>query len=402
MKQLAQEIATGSLTSSGNLWPKRLFVLDVSRGFAALAVVLWHWQHFAYTGTTAPRHFDRASQPLYAALKIFYEKGDMGVEYFFLLSGFVFFWLYRSSIKNRNTSLWDFWVQRISRLYPLHVITLLIVLLLQGMYISHSGNFFVYPCNDLYHFVLNLGFASKWGFESGWSFNGPVWSVSIEILLYCLFFLVAYNRGGGMLFCFGISVISFVIKQFPHHHAVFGGLALFFLGGFVFDSTLLISTRWRKLTKAICSVAILSWLLVIFSFYVYDLSGSITRIGVIGKILLTGFPTYILLPFTVSGLVLTEIERGQWLKPISWVGDITYSSYLLHFPLQLVFGLVVSYGFLNSKFYLDPVYLGIFFLMLIPLSYITYIGFEHPMQNVIRNRYRSCLKTGQPSVQEGL
>jgi peptidoglycan/LPS O-acetylase OafA/YrhL len=32
--------------------PTRFYSLDVLRGLAALAVVLYHWQHFFYTGST--------------------------------------------------------------------------------------------------------------------------------------------------------------------------------------------------------------------------------------------------------------------------------------------------------------------------------------------------------------
>ena len=127
---------------NNSLWPKRLYVLDVSRGFASLAVVLWHWQHFAFNKITLPKDFERDSQPLYAVLSIFYEKGFMGVGYFFLLSGFIFFWLYRFSIQNKDISFMTFWCQQfLPRLYPLHFVTLSIVALLQMAYILHNGSF---------------------------------------------------------------------------------------------------------------------------------------------------------------------------------------------------------------------------------------------------------------------
>jgi peptidoglycan/LPS O-acetylase OafA/YrhL len=383
---------------NNSLWPKRLYVLDVSRGFAALAVVLWHWQHFAFNKITLPKDFERDSQPLYAVLSIFYEKGFMGVGYFFLLSGFIFFWLYRFSIQNKDISFMTFWCQRFSRLYPLHFVTLLIVALLQIAYILHNGSSFIYPFNDIYHFFLNLVFASYWGFERGYSFNFPVWSVSIEIILYFVFFVIAYNRQGGILFCLGISVISFIIYINFCNRAIFNGLSFFFLGGFVFHSTFLISTKYKKLNAVIYSIAALSWLLTVANFYVFNLSDFIRNFGLIGKIFIIGFPNYILLPFTVCSLALIEINRGQFLKSISWIGDITYSSYLLHFPLQLLFALAVSYGALNSNFYLNPLYLLVFFSILIPLSYITFIGFERPIQKMIRNRHERCIKASHDAV----
>lgn len=370
---------------NGNIWPNRLYALDVSRGFAALAVVLWHWQHFAYKGTSLSQDFVRENQPLYEILRLFYEKGAMGVQYFFLLSGFIFFWLYRESIQKKTTRAWVFIVQRFSRLYPLHLVTLLIVTLLQFLYVSREGTSFVYPFNDAYHFFLNLGFASKWGFESGWSFNAPVWSVSIEVLLYVIFFLVAFIRQGGLLFLLLVSIISFVLSYILHH-PIFNGLALFFLGGVTYQLTFLISSKYQFLRSPIYIVTFVAWACVIINFYLLNLNSIILSFGIVGKIFMIGFPLYILFPFTVCSLVLREIDKGALLKPISWVGDITYSSYLLHFPLQLSFGLTVSYGIISSSFYKNPVYLVFFFMILIFLSYMVYIKFERPVQKAIRNR----------------
>ena len=377
-----------------NLWPKRLFTLDVSRGFAALAVVLTHWSLFAFDGGLhLSEDYNIANLPLYAVLKIFYEYGYLAVAYFFLVSGFIFFWLYRSSIENKDISFGIFWIQRISRLYPLHFVTLLIVALLQTVYISQNGNSFIIQYNDMYHFFLNLGFVSNWGFESSYSFNSPVWSVSIEIFAYFVFFMVAYNRQGGALFCLGISVMSVAIIPLTNNVLLFKGMAAFFLGGFVFYLTLYISTRLQKLKAVIYIIAAFSWLLTIVDLYVFNLvSDFILGFGGIGKVFLMGFPYSILFPFTLCSLALIGIDNGQCLKPISWIGDITYSSYLLHFPLMLVFALALSYGRLNSDFYLNSAYLVVFFLILIPLSYITFIGFERPMQNIIRNQCKHDVK----------
>jgi len=376
-------------------WPKRLFALDVSRGLAALAVVLRHWIHFFYAGSALPENFDKSVEPLYGIFRILYERGELGVEYFFLLSGFIFFWLYRSSIADRSTSLRDFWVQRFSRLYPLHFATLLVVACLQMLYVSYHGHPFVYYFNDAYHFFLNLLFVSKWGFEKGLSFNYPVWSISVEILLYFLFFFTAYSGQGRGPFCLGVSVISFFLAIFiPSAIVILQAASLFFLGGFIFHLTLLVSPRSQKWKIGIYVITVAIWILTIADFYMFDFSNIILRLGVFGNIFLLGYAYYILFPLTLFSLVLIEIDHGPgFLKPVSWVGDISYSSYLLHFPLQLLFVLGVSMGLLNPNFYLNPIYLILYFLLLIPLSYITFIGFERPIQNAIRNKYRSRVVT---------
>ncbi|MGK2913387.1 MAG: acyltransferase family protein [Porticoccaceae bacterium] len=370
-------------------WPARLYALDVSRGFASLAVVLWHWQHFAFVGYSPSPEFVRESQPFYSLLKICYEAGEWGVDYFFILSGFIFFWLYHSSIKIGTTSFTKFWIQRFSRLYPLHFVTLLIVALLQFLYSSHNKIFFVYPNNDTYHFLLNLTFATKWGLEKGWSFNAPVWSVSIEILLYFAFFWVAFI-GLRTRACLVISTISFAVYNFLSAHPIFLGLSMYFLGGILFHFTSYVS-RCREiyhhaLRVGIYATAILAWGLVLVNFYVTDISLLILDFGVVGKILLAMF-NYVVLPSsTVCSLALLEIDRGQFLKPFSWIGDITYSSYLWHFPFQLVFGLLASYKLMPSLFYLSPFFWVAYFVLLTAMSLMTFHYFERPAQKWLRTR----------------
>jgi peptidoglycan/LPS O-acetylase OafA/YrhL len=374
-------------TLSQTHWPKHLYALDVSRGFAALAVVLWHWQHFAYTGHALPENFQRESQPLYGPLRLWYENGHLGVDYFFLLSGFIFFWLYGPAIKDKAITAWEFGLQRFSRLYPLHFVTLLAVAGLQALYISREHRSFVYPFNDLYHFLLNLGFASQWGFQRGWSFNAPIWSVSIEVLLYGVFFITALLGRGSWRFCLSVSVAAFGLSL-ALHNEILGGLALFFLGGLVFHATTWLSQQSPRYTHLICALTLFSWLCVLLDCYALHFSQNLWESGLLGKLVLKGFPRYLLFPLTVCTLALLEIERGPFLKPFSWIGEITYASYLLHFPLQLMVGLAVSMGLLKAPFYLNPLALLAFFGVLIPLSYLTFIGFERPMQNRIRRTSR--------------
>ncbi len=367
-------------------WPVRLYTLDVSRGLAALSVVLWHWEHFTYDGPVKPADYSPVTQPLYHWLKPFYERGHSGVQYFFLLSGFVFFWLYRDSIQKRATSAYEFAVQRFSRLYPLHLVTLVLVALLQGLYVSREQTFFVYPNNDPFHFLLHLGFASNWGLEKGLSFNGPVWSVSVEILLYLLFFLVALLGRGGAAFCVATSMLASALYVVTDH-GVFTGAAMFFLGGFVYHATVWITARHPRLAPVVGGIAVAMWMGVLVHFYGFDLSHLVSSAKVPERILAIGFQYYLLFPLTICALALLGIHRDGFMKSIAWIGDITYSSYLVHFPLQLILGLAVSYGVLGREFYKSPVSLIAFFAFLVPASFWVYRKFELPMQNWIRRTW---------------
>jgi len=381
-------------------WPKRFFALDVSRGFAALAVVLWHWQHFAFTGTSMDEDFRRSSLPFYSILHPLYERGAMGVDYFFLLSGFIFFWLYRNAIAERSVSLGRFWGQRFSRLYPLHLLTLFLVAGLQYAYFKSAGDTFVYPNNNGFHFVLNLFMASKWGLEQNQTFNGPSWSVSVEILCYMFFFLLAFLRLGKFWFCLALSVatiyvrehfakgISFSIGSVEIHFFkdILRGL-LFFWGGFLFHATTRIATRPR-MRRAVLIVCATSWLTTIVSMYIFDIASHVRALGPWGGPLVEHFIIYVLFSSTIVSLVLVELHKGDIAKPFAWIGDITYSSYLLHFPIQICIALLVSHDLLRSNFYLNPIALVLFFALLVPLAYATFRGFERPIQNALRRFFQ--------------
>lgn len=260
----------------------------------------------------------------------------------------------------------------------------MIVALLQLIYISREGISFVYPFNDIYHFILNLGFASHWGFEYGHSFNAPVWSVSIEVLLYTIFFVTAFWGRGNLIFVLFISIFSIILFKF-YGNIILQGISLFYLGGVVFHITQLVSRDYQFLKYFIWIFTATIWLTVIINFYVVDIANMLRTYGSYGKILLLIFTNYILFPITICCIALIEIERGEFLKRISWIGDITYSSYLLHFPLQLFFALLVSYNIISPDSYLNSGFFAIFFMILIPSSYVTYIKFERPVQKMIRD-----------------
>lgn len=44
-------------------WLSHVYVLDFSRGIAALSVVLWHWQHFACKRVEETFKFQKESKP---------------------------------------------------------------------------------------------------------------------------------------------------------------------------------------------------------------------------------------------------------------------------------------------------------------------------------------------------
>jgi peptidoglycan/LPS O-acetylase OafA/YrhL len=371
--------------------PKRFHSLDVVRGIAALSVVLWHWQHFFYEGTIGEK-FLISAQPYYSAFSLFYEKGNFAVALFFSLSGFIFYWLYAQGIRERRISGREFFVLRFSRLYPLHFVTLIVVLIEQTISKSVTGSYSVYPCNDLYHFILNIFFLSNWGFEHGLSFNAPVWSVSIEVFLYILFFFVAL-AGGARSIVFTVLMVlgSFFIPYLPR--TMTNGIFCFFIGGGIF----LIYTRLLKFNlKLLCwitgSIAGLLWLIAIIGFK-NNLAAHYARILPDAYYLhrtmdltVIYFSSGLLFPATILFLALAETYRGTLGARIGFIGDISYSTYLWHFPLQLFFMLLEPYLPYGQLFFFGHKSFVSFFVVLLSISFLSYHKFERPMQRYIRNK----------------
>ncbi|MFI5152998.1 MAG: acyltransferase family protein [Chitinophagales bacterium] len=372
--------------------PKRFHSLDAVRGIAALSVVLYHWQHFFYQGIS-PQKYDYRAQPFYSLFALFYQKGWSAVDLFFSLSGFIFYWLYAEAIKERRISGREFFVLRFSRLYPLHILTLLIVWVEQMAAKNLTGSFSVYPNNDLYHFILNIFFISNWGFNKGVSFNAPIWSVSIEVFLYIIFFLISFLGGARSIWItLSMILLSFFLHFLPYIMSL--GIFCFFLGGAMF---LLYEklTRFdlKKLTILFGSITLLLWVTAIIFLKEKPLSRipGLHEFTHLYKAIDLGsfyFAPAILFPVTILFLAIAETFRGSLGARIGFIGDISYSSYLLHFPLQLLFILILPYLHLGKEVFFSKIFFIIFFAILIGLSLLSYHKFERPMQKLIRNRLR--------------
>ena len=179
-----------------------------------------------------------------------YEQGRFAVDLFFLLSGFVFFWLYANRVHRRKISSARFALLRLSRLYPLHLVTLLTVAAGQYWFVHTQGGAFVYHHNDPRHFVMNLFLASSCGLEKGFSFNGPAWTISVEAVLYAVFFAYCTFLPVRARFIAPISGLAFAL-MYLFRSSIARGIGAFFLGGCVLLAYKAIreSGRFEKATR---------------------------------------------------------------------------------------------------------------------------------------------------------
>ena len=116
----------------------------------------------------------------------FFKEGFVGVSFFFVLSGFIIAYNYQEKLLEKTATKRTFWVARLARIYPLHLLTLLIAVCIGG-YVQYSGT-----ADWIKHFTAST-FLLQPFFPSAdyfFSFNSPSWSLGCEQLFYFCFPLI--------------------------------------------------------------------------------------------------------------------------------------------------------------------------------------------------------------------
>lgn len=346
----------------------KLLGIELLRFLSSVAVLIFHYQHFAFVGGTET-NFIASQQPYFSVLRVFYEYGFYGVEIFWCISGFIFFWKYSTLIADEKMSGYVFFALRLSRLYPLHFVTLIFMALMQYVYFSRHGSYFVYQYNDIHHFLLQLGLASNWGFQSGDSFNGPIWSISIEVLVYALFFLSLKYVSKSVIFIAVVALAAAAIQIFKvSEHPVFPCIMFFYIG-------CLTATVYRKATadtaarKIVTIGALLAFLGIVALQLLFDIKAK-----------------YFLVVFTPAIIILCVTHiRETWVanRVLVPAGNMTYASYLLHVPIQITVVSLLNYLNIDVPVYNKAFFIS-FLLGTLALSYWVFEGFEMPAQRFVR------------------
>tara|TARA_Y100000590_G_C15614608_1_gene975237 strand:- start:300 stop:1334 length:1035 start_codon:yes stop_codon:yes gene_type:complete len=340
----------------------KIYTIELLRFFSSLLVIIWHYQHFfnpyILKSKVSLEYFDLHF--LYS-----FPFGLLGVYIFFCISGFVFSHIY---LKNKNNiSLYNFFVNRFARLYPLNFISLIIVAILQYANYINFNHFNIYTHNDLYHFLLNLFFISGWGFEAGASFNAPIWSVSVEIFIYFLFFSLIFHIKKLRLFIIIPIIFVCIIldKSYLINNIFVTCATLFFLGVLVHH---IYNSNLKNNKK------------------IFFLSIFLISISLIGNFKVNLFCPGILLLFLAfeRSKNLTDDIKKKFIS----LGNLTYSSYLWHIPIQLM--IIYIFNFYNNLFniFINPFFLIIFIFIVYIFSHYSYEYFEKPLNKIIRKKLK--------------
>lgn len=147
--------------------PPDLRALTTLRFLAALWVVLY----------TAWPHLDVSWVPVAVT------KGYLGVETFFILSGFILSHVYLEAAGEKRFRYGGFLWARLARVYPLHLVTLFGMIGL-GVAATFAGLSIDGSLTNWRDLPAHLTLTHAWGLAGSSAFNHPSWSISAEWAAY--------------------------------------------------------------------------------------------------------------------------------------------------------------------------------------------------------------------------
>ena len=361
----------------------RLKPLDGMRGLAALAVAVFaHYQHFGGDPHTYPWADATVTSWLYGHSWAF-------VDFFFLLSGIVLTYRYLEPISRGRLGRREFFVLRLSRLYPLQLLTLSVCAAAQWRCLVLHKPEIIYDHSNLYNFFLHLVYLNSGGFEEAWTYDSPSWSVAVEVSAYLLFFIYAsksretYITASICTVVAGIAIIRMGWMLPILNSNMARGMIGFFVGSFIF----LIIGHLKKLGggRRLAGGGFVA-MVVVFAL-TYSIGYDKFVGGTTLPLLFVIFPLVIL-----SGLEIPIFARILSLRPLTFLGDLSYAVYLVHVPVQMVMISIMrernqSAPVASKWFFFE------FIMIVLVVATLVHKLFEVPMRQWMRAR----LKSTQPA-----
>lgn len=414
---------------------KKVYTLNALRGFSAIFVVFFHMVAYG-------KYLDPNFRP--AIFDYFYNKSQLRVLIFFIISGSVISLSTKAGINSKN--LLTYIKKRTLRIYPIYVAALIIAILISGAIDSWgtiAGNF-------TFTDVL---------FTNVISGNGPVWTLHYEIFFYLLFipvsmldidplkvFIATIIIGFANFFlspylhtpiitsyCFGFTfwtlglviVKYFSLSKKPIEYSklvsyLFLLIAIPFVNGigeaiykfsethlshytdFIYNGNI---NDWFKIAFSMKDFAylpycfmgvilfserdfkyrgIVLWLLqllpAITLFIVYDEGGMQS----VKKLLFPIFCYSISCLLLVVDFSLLKKLSERVIKSLIWLGDISYGSYIIHIPVLTLLNRV---SFFSGTWFTFCIRVVLYFVLTYALAYLLEKTYQQWVVKLLQNKY---------------
>ena len=339
----------------------RTHQLTFTRFVAAFAIVVFH--------------FGQNVSP-FSQLNFLFSQANLGVSFFYLLSGFVMMIAYK---KKQTISSTEYFQNRFARVYPLYVLALLVC-------------FFIFSANNKTALGLGLLGLQAWSPRYALDLNVPGWSISVEAFFYLTFpflFNNFYRRQSFKTVCIGIGIV-WVLSQVAFHllinsksyqpypsneYAFAHYFPLLHLNEFLVGN--LLGLLYCRLTKG----KNYDIHLVVLAFSILALLKLNLPVNYHNGLLAILFGPFIYLLALNTGKITSVFSK----KPMVYLGEISYGVYILQFPVyifcQRLFNTKNSDGWFYS-------YVGI----LLGASVICYHVVENPLRELLKARHKKVVK----------
>lgn len=358
----------------------QLPALTSLRGIAALWVVLYHYSVQCFPNLDATQYTHLI------------HKGYLAVDMFFMLSGFVMTHVYHRAFSDSVSHHYrSFIVARIARVYPLHLLVLLLFVttaivahFAAGASLIRLDDIPLRGSESVAAFVANLFMLQ--GLNAGQlSWNYPAWSISVEFVAY-------------LLFPFALPAIwgaSDRVKIFIALCLLVALTVLAFLSKGNFDQWDGPITLLRCLPEFILGTL----LYCVFraaphnSWFSHDAVALLVAAAIVISLQVDG-PDLLITCLFGALVLIAVLNKGafsEWAQaaPLLWLGDVSYSLYLLHGFVQFAAGkLLTRFDIQNHadlstdrSFVLMALMIGVCLLA----AHFTYFGIEIGSRRYLRN-----------------
>ena len=352
------------------------------RGIAALLVVIFHFEIVLVL--FLPRD-----------ISSFFSKCYLMVDLFFIMSGFIIYHVYGEFFKHTiETKTFNKYIRaRLARVYPLHIFTLILTIIL--VVCAHfKWDEFFNPQAIPTHMLMLQSF----GLHSIYTWNVPAWSISAEFAAYVIFPLFAFVLYRfkivtpiviSALIIFIYCLLTFKLSKangttstynldVTYNYGYLRGIAGFLAGGMIYQFYL------KKIFYFLKTDAML---VILFALLFACLHFGATDLVFI--------PVFLMLVLSAA-YNTGRVKRFLGNRFLQWLGDISYSVYLMQFPLMLlVIALLPRFGiFWNGPYSLHLPYWQaalcclVFLASLIGISAVSYQFIERPFRNLINSKFR--------------
>lgn len=346
--------------------PSELRALTGIRGIAAWLVVFYHARLLL-------------TDWLPASVITVLGKGYLAVDLFFMLSGFVMWYNYaprfrRGGFAETPAYLW----RRIARIWPLHIAILSTMAAFAAFLAATSRDYGAYPFGEL---PLHLLLLQNWGFTAELAWNHPAWSISTEFAAYVVFPLA-------------VCTARWEDLRNPAIMAAIGLLlgvlyAVFAVNGY---GTLGDAIPQMGLIRCLCEFAIGNLLCILWLRLRSQPGGPLLALAAalafLGAGLGFGIPETAYVPAVLAaGLLALALDTGAIGRVCGsrlpyWLGEVSYSTYLAHFFLLILFKLF----FVDTSLQLGPAGLTAYLAIVLFASVALFRGVEKPAQRWLNAR----------------